>query len=202
MNTENSEIKLVGDVISLMKLSHKTFGESFFTFDIGILRQSGVLDEVPVIISERILCEQEIKIADKIQINGNFRSYNQNEGQGSHLKLFAFAKEITKLTEIYKYENNVSLNGYLCKAPIYRTTPFGREISDIMVAINRDYGKSSYIPCITWERNARYMKQFPVGTNLKLNGRVQSRFYHKITEDGETLQKKAIEVSVNAIEIL
>ena len=213
MNTnylENNHLVLVGKVTSDKRLSHEIYGEKFYIFDLAVPRLSGNADIIPITVSERLLSINELTIDSKIIVEGQFRSYNSYENEKNRLVLTVFAKEI-KFVEDQEAEievskdvvsNEVTLNGYICKKPIYRQTPFGREISDLLLAVNRAYNKSDYIPCIAWGRNARFCENILVGTEVKIVGRVQSRTYEKKYEDGRVETKIAYEVSVSSLEIV
>lgn len=211
MNTnylENNHLVLVGKVTSDKKFSHEIYGESFYIFDLEVARLSGNSDIIPITISERLILEKELEIGDKVAIEGQFRSYNSYENEKNRLILTVFAKDIKYLSEedeensSEKVSNEVTLIGYICKKPIYRQTPFGREISDILLAVNRAYNKSDYIPAIAWGRNARFCQNIEVGTKVKITGRVQSRNYEKKFEDGTTQTRTAYEVSISSLEIV
>ena len=213
MNTnysENNQLVLVGKVTSDKRFSHEIYGEKFYIFDLSVPRLSGNADMIPITISERLLLEEDLVPGKNVIIEGQFRSYNSYENEKNRLVLTVFAKEI-KFAENQEEEfkpskentsNEVILDGYICKKPIYRKTPFGREISDILLAVNRAYNKSDYIPCIAWGRNARFCENVPVGTEVRIVGRVQSRQYEKKYEDGRTETKIAYEVSVPSLEII
>ena len=201
--SENNVITLVGKIVSERRFSHEVYGEGFYTFDLEVPRLSDNSDIIPVTVSERILTDK-YQIGAKIKIDGQFRSYNNYENEKNKLVLTVFVKDI-KLFEEGEDEkinpNEIILNGFICKKPIYRTTPFGREISDILLAVNRAYNKSDYIPCIAWGRNARYCQNLEVGENIKLWGRIQSRQYEKKFEDGTSEMRRAYEVSISKMEI-
>ena len=213
MNTnylENNHLVLVGKVTSDKRFSHEIYGEKFYIFDLAVPRLSGNADIIPITVSERLLSINDLKIDSKITVEGQFRSYNSYENEKNRLVLTVFAKDI-KFEEDQEAEievskdvisNEVTLNGYICKKPIYRQTPFGREISDLLLAVNRAYNKSDYIPCIAWGRNARFCENIPVGTEVKIVGRVQSRTYEKKYEDGRVETKVAYEVSVSSLEVV
>ncbi len=213
MNTnysENNQLILVGKVTSEKKFSHEIYGEKFYMFDLKVPRLSGNDDIIPITISERLLLEQDLEPGKNIIIEGQFRSYNSYENEKNRLVLTVFAKEI-KFAENQEEEfkpskentsNEVILDGYICKKPIYRKTPFGREISDILLAVNRAYNKSDYIPCIAWGRNARFCENIAVGTEVRIIGRVQSRQYEKKYEDGTSEMRVAYEVSVASLEVI
>ena len=213
MNTnylENNHLVLVGKVTSDKRFSHEIYGEKFYIFDLAVPRLSGNADIIPITVSERLLSINELKIDSKITVEGQFRSYNSYENERNKLVLTVFAKDI-KFEENQESEievskdvvsNEVILNGYICKKPIYRQTPFGREISDLLLAVNRAYNKSDYIPCIAWGRNARFCQNIPVGTEVKIIGRVQSRTYEKKYEDGTSEVKIAYEVSIGSLEVI
>lgn len=211
MNTnydDNNHLILVGKVTSEKKFSHEIYGEKFYIFDLSVPRLSGNADVIPVTISERLLTIKDINIGDNLKIDGQFRSYNSYDNERNRLILTVFVKDLQFIENEEEIEvkkenisNEVVLDGYICKKPIYRKTPFGREISDILLAVNRAYNKSDYIPCIAWGRNARFCENVPVGTEVKIVGRVQSREYEKKYEDGTIEKKVAYEVSVSSLEI-
>ena len=201
--SENNVITLVGTIVSERTFSHEVYGEGFYSFDIEVPRLSENSDIIPVTVSERILTD-EFCIGQKVVIDGQFRSYNNYENEKNKLVLTVFAKDIRifdeKDEEIVN-PNEICLTGFICKKPIYRTTPFGREIADILLAVNRAYNKSDYIPCITWGRNARYCQNIEVGEKVRLWGRIQSRQYEKKFENGTSEIRRAYEVSVSKMEI-
>lgn len=200
---ENNEVLLIGKVVSDTKFSHKVYGEGFYTFDLEVPRLSDSYDILPVTISERILPSLGNIMGKVLEVVGQFRSYNQYEEGKNRLILTVFileAKEVPE-QELSKNKNYIYLNGYVCKDPVYRTTPFGREITDILLAVNRSYHKSDYIPCITWGRNARFAESLSIGDHIKVWGRIQSRVYQKKMETGETTTKIAYEISIGKMEI-
>ncbi len=211
MNTnydDNNHLILVGKVTSEKKFSHEIYGEKFYIFNLSVPRLSGNADVIPVTISERLLTIKDIKVGENLQIDVQFRSYNSYDRKKSKLILTVFVKDIQFIENEEEIEvkkeyisNEVVLDGYICKKPIYRKTPFGREISDILLAVNRAYNKSDYIPCIAWGRNARFCENVAVGTEVKIVGRVQSREYEKKHEDGTVEKKVAYEVSVASLEV-
>ena len=207
---ENNHIIMVGKVTSDKKFSHEIYGEKFYIFDLSVPRLSGNDDIIPVTISERLMPEGTIPLNSKVTIEGQFRSYNSYAEGKNKLVLTVFAKDV-KFLEDQESEiearkdfvsNEVTLVGYICKKPIYRQTPFGREIADILLAVNRAYGKSDYIPCIAWGRTARFCENMEVGTEIKLVGRAQSRKYEKKYEDVRVESKIAYEVSVASLEVV
>ncbi|OOO00336.1 MAG: single-stranded DNA-binding protein [Epulopiscium sp. Nele67-Bin004] len=200
---DNNEVQVIGKAITDTQFSHKVYGEGFYTFDVEIPRLSESSDVVPVTVSERLLT-QVGEIKGKIfKVAGQFRSYNQYEDGKNRLILTLFALEVEEVTEkeLTRNVNSLHLKGFVCKNPVYRTTPFGREITDILLAVNRSYHKSDYIPCITWGRNARYANSIKTGDAIEVWGRIQSRIYQKKLESGEVIQKVAYEVSVSKMEI-
>ena len=213
MNTnylENNHLVLVGKVTSDKRFSHEIYGEKFYIFDLEVPRLSGNADIIPITISERLLEKEDLALGKKIIVEGQFRSYNSYQNERNKLVLTVFAKDV-KFIENQDEEiqaskdfvsNEVILNGYICKKPIYRQTPFGREIADLLLAVNRAYNKSDYIPCIAWGRNARFCENIEVGTEVKVIGRVQSRAYEKKYEDGTVVKKVAYEVSVGSLEVV
>ncbi len=206
---ENNNVTLVGKVANEKKFSHEIYGEKFYSFDLSVPRLSGNADIIPVTISERLFKEDDLAIDQKMKVSGQFRSYNSYEGEKNKLILTVFAKDVEFIEgeeEIVASKdfvsNEIVLIGYICKAPIYRQTPFGREITDLLLAVNRAYNKSDYIPCICWGRNARFCSKMGVGTEVKITGRIQSRMYEKKYEDGTVEQKVAYEVSIANLELI
>ena len=223
---ENNYLTLVGKVASDKKFSHEIYGERFYSFDLCIPRLSGSADIIPVTASERLFTDEMLQDGTKLLIKGQFRSYNSERKK---LILTVFAKDIEEVKEdeevvetenveetenvdseearkeAFKKDyitNEVVLIGYICKKPVYRQTPFGREIADLLLAVNRAYNKSDYIPSIAWGRNARFCQNLEVGTEVKIVGRVQSRNYEKKLEDGTVLKKVAYEVSIGSLEVV
>ena len=198
----NNVVQLSGTVCEPPKKSHEIDGENFLEFSVSVKRLSGQTDTIPVTISERTLMGKGVKAGDFVAVRGEYRSYNRLEGQKSKLILHLFAKEFDILQE-EKNENEVKLLGFICKEPVYRKTPFEREICDVLLAVNRpNYGKSDYIPCILWGRNARFMAEQGVGCKIEITGRIQSREYTKKFENGQSEVKTAYEVSCQSIAVL
>ena len=208
MNTnysENNHLVLRGKIVSDKSYSHEIYGEKFYVFNLEVIRLSSTVDIIPITISERLLTGLDLDIGKKVVVEGQFRSYNNYENERNRLILTVFAKEINEIEgEDDKEEvtNEVILVGYVCKKPIYRQTPFGREIADVLLAVNRAYNKSDYIPSIAWGRNARFCQNMEVGTEVKITGRVQSRTYEKKYEDGTTETRVAYEVSIASMEVV
>lgn len=198
----NNEVQLEGKVESELTVSHEIYGEIFYKFYLSVQRLSECMDNILITVSERMLNDTEINKGDMLQIEGQYRSYNNYTGEGNKLILTVFAKNIYPMTENFVSPNFVYLNGYICKAPTYRTTPFGREIADVLLAVNRHYGKSDYIPCIAWGRNAKFCSGLEIGTNLKVWGRIQSRQYKKRIDEECYEERTAYEVSVSKMEIV
>jgi len=207
---ENNQLILIGKVTSEKTFSHEIYGEKFYIFNLSVPRLSGNSDIIPITISERLLVEQDLIVGKNVTIEGQFRSYNSYQEERNKLILTVFAKEI-KFSENQDDEfipskecasNEVILDGFICKKPIYRKTPFGREIADVLLAVNRAYNKSDYIPCIAWGRTARFCENMPVGTEVRIVGRVQSRQYEKKFEDGTAEARVAYEVSVASLEVV
>ena len=209
---ENNYLTLVRKVTGEKRFSHEIYGESFYVFDLSVARLSGNADIIPVTVSERLIKDEMLKEGNNLLVKGQFRSYNSYENERNRLILTVFAKDVIEVEENEEEENEMAkkdmitnevvLVGYICKKPIYRQTPFGREISDILLAVNRAYNKSDYIPCIAWGRNARFCQDLEVGTQVKIVGRVQSRTYEKKFEDGTVEQRVAYEVSVGSLEVI
>lgn len=209
--SENNHLVLVGKVTSDKTYSHEIYGEKFYIFDLEVPRLSSAVDIIPITVSERLLTNLDLEIGKKITVEGQFRSYNSYQNERNKLILTVFAKDIIETVEDETEEseerkdvvtNQVTLSGYVCKKPIYRQTPFDREISDLLLAVNRAYNKSDYIPCIAWGRNARFCQNMEVGTEVKIVGRVQSRKYEKKFEDGTSEIRVAYEVSISSMEII
>ncbi|MDO4283527.1 MAG: single-stranded DNA-binding protein [Clostridia bacterium] len=198
---ENNFVEIGGIIIDKPEFSHELFDEKFYKVNIESKRLSGSQDILPVIVSERLIDIDSLNIGNKVHVVGQFRSYNKQEEVKSKLILSIFAKEIENIEEELTTLNNTELIGFICKKPIYRKTPLGREIADVLIAVNRSYKKSDYIPCILWGRNAKFCEKLEVGTMVKIAGRIQSRKYEKKLENGETLEKVAYEVSVSKFSV-
>lgn len=202
-NQKNNLVTVGGEIVSEFLFSHEVFGEKFYVMYVDIIRKSGEVDRLPVTVSERLVDVEESLVGFGVTVYGQYRSFNKNDGKKSYLILSVFAEEIEFLEDVDNCDNNmISLQGTICKEPIYRTTPKGREIADLLLAVNRDYGKSDYIPCICWGRNAKFAGSLKVGTKLSLVGRVQSRKYSKWIADDEVEERTAYEVSVKTLEVL
>lgn len=201
---ENNTVTIIGKVASKLNFSHEVYGEGFFNFMLEVPRLSDVNDLLPVTISERLIQNIQFEEGVCFEIEGQFRSYNSYNNESNKLMLTVFARDIKPVEDMSKVKNpnQIFLNGFVCKKPIYRTTPFGREICDVLLAVNRQYNKSDYIPCIAWGRNARYSENINVGENIKVWGRVQSRNYQKKLENNQVVNKVAYEVSVIKMEIV
>lgn len=197
----NNRAEVMGRVADELVFSHEIYGEKFYTFTLKIPRLSGISDDVKIMVSDRLLTDISLCVGDDIEVEGQFRSYNSYENGDNRLILTVFAKDLryAGITE-EKNPNSLYLNGFICKPPVYRTTPFGREITDLLVAVNRSYNKSDYIPVIAWGRNARFCKSVNVGDNIKIWGRIQSRVYQKHISEDEVIEKTAYEVSVSRME--
>ena len=197
---ESNVAELCGIVLSELRFSHKTYGEIFYTFVLGIERRSGYIDEINIMVSERLIFDNPPREGDFVEIKGQIRTYNEIVDEKNKLNVVVFAKEIYQSENFGYNENYIYLEGFLCKEPLKRTSPLGREICDMMLAVNRMYNKSDYIPCIAWGRNAGYAEKLGVGTKLALEGRIQSREYKKKLDDGTAEMRKAFEVSVVKLE--
>ena len=203
----NNDVRLAGKIVDGFKYSHEMYGEAFYLTTIEAKRMSGSVDEIPVTVSERLIDVTHSAIGKVVEIKGQFRSYNKhNENGTSNLILSVFARELRELEESesidLQNDNRIHIDGYICKPPIYRKTPLGREIADILVAVNRPYGKSDYIPCIAWGRNARFAGGLEVGSHLQICGRVQSREYTKKVDEESVEKRVAYEVSVSKIDLV
>lgn len=198
---KNNNVTLLGMIVSNPEFSHEVFGEKFFRLNIKVERTSGTADIIPLTVSERLIDVTENWIDVSVYVSGQFRSFNRHEGNKSRLTLFVFVREIEKM-DATVYGNNIALDGFICKEPTYRNTPRGREIADLLIGVNRSYGKSDYIPCIVWGRNAGFASDLPIGTHVKLDGRIQSRNYLKRYLNGTEEERTAYEVSTSRIEVL
>ena len=201
---ENNQVTMIGEIVSEFEFSHEVYGEGFYLVDISVSRLSDSVDYIPLMVSERLVDVTQSYIGETISVSGQFRSYNRHEEKKNRLILSVFVRELEFVDEIEDdiKSNQIYLDGYICKEPIYRKTPLGREIADLLVAVNRSYGKSDYIPCICWGRNARYASSFEVGSHVEVYGRIQSREYIKKIGEEQTEKRVAYEVSVNKIELL
>ena len=199
---ENNRVTIVGEVVSEFEFSHEVYGEGFYTLNISVNRLSDSVDIIPLMISERLVDVTEDLRGVIIEASGQFRYYNRHEDNKNRLMLSIFVREL-QLYDNYEEENSTNqifLDGYICKPAIYRRTPLGREIADVLIAVNRPYGKSDYIPCIAWGRNARFAAGFEVGSHIQIYGRIQSREYVKKISEDECERRTAYEVSVSKIE--
>lgn len=199
---ENNQVTIMGKVATEFSFSHEVFGEGFYMVEVEVKRLSNSEDRIPLMISERLIDVTQDYTGEYIMVHGQFRSYNRHEEQKNRLVLSVFVREISFMEEEPDgtKTNSIWLDGYICKEPIYRKTPLGREIADLLLAVNRPYGKSDYIPCICWGRNVRYASGFEVGEHVQLLGRIQSREYVKRISDTETEKRVAYEVSVSKLE--
>ena len=199
-----NSIEIRGTISSDFTFSHEVYGEGFYNFTVGTARLSESVDFLPVTISERLIVGMDLMQGDLVDIRGQVRSYNNyiQEERRNRLLITIFAREIELLNEMEitpKNPNNVFLDGFICKKPVFRETPFGREIADILLAVNRSYNKSDYIPCICWGRNARFASTLNVSDNVRIGGRLQSRIYQKKYDDGSVVEKNAYEISISKI---
>lgn len=199
---DNNQVSITGEVVSGFEFSHEVFGEAFYLLEVKVHRLSDSYDIIPIMVSERLIDIKSDYTSYFIEVIGQFRSYNKHEDNKNRLILSVFAREISISEEevIVHKPNYIYLDGFVCKEPIYRKTPLGREISDVLLAVNRPYGKSDYIPCICWGRNARFAESFEVGDKVQVWGRIQSREYQKKITDVEAERRVAYEVSVSKLE--
>jgi len=200
---ENNQVTVMGEIVSAFSYSHEIFGEGFYMVDVSCKRLSESYDIIPVMVSERLIDVTADYTGALICVVGQFRSYNRHEEHKNRLVLSVFAREISFIEEMAESSktNQIFLDGYICKEPVYRKTPLGREIADLLLAVNRPYGKSDYIPCICWGRNARYANQFKVGERCAVWGRIQSREYMKKLDDDNVEKRVAFEVSIGKMEL-
>ncbi|MEG0793694.1 MAG: single-stranded DNA-binding protein [Lachnospiraceae bacterium] len=201
---ENNQVTIMGEVASEFVFSHEVFGEGFYMVDVLVKRLSSSDDRIPLMVSERLIDVTEDYRGEYIMVSGQFRSYNRHDEQKNRLVLSVFVRELSFVDEELDgaKTNSIFLDGYICKAPIYRKTPLGREIADLLLAVNRPYGKSDYIPCICWGRNARYASSFGVGEHVQVLGRIQSREYVKKISEADAEKRIAYEVSVSKLECI
>ena len=198
LSEKNNKVFLSGEIVSEATFSHEVYGEGFYEFFVRVMRLSGQADILPVTLSERLIQDGTLCKGKTICALGQFRSYNKIEGGKSRLMLTVFVREL--LDDVpNKNPNSILLSGYICKPPVYRTTPFNREIADVLIAVNRAYNKSDYIPCIAWGRNARFVKNLGVGDRIAVSGRIQSREYQKKLSETEIKTMTAYEVSVSKL---
>lgn len=196
----NNKIYLEGKIASELEYSHEMYGEGFYTFNLDVMRLSDSVDRLNITISERLITNIDLSVGTEVIVDGQLRSYNKFIDGSNKLILTVFARNIEPCLERSKNPNEIFLDGFICKEPVYRTTPFGREIADVLLAVNRAYNKSDYIPTIAWGRNSRFCQSLSVGDNIRVWGRVQSREYQKKISDTESVKKIAYEVSISKME--
>lgn len=199
---DNNHVSIIGKVVSDFTYSHSVFGEEFYTLDVEVNRLSDQADIIPLMVSDRLIDVSKDYSGSTVNVTGQFRSYNRHEGARNRLVLSVFVRELEFIEEFTDYTktNLIYLDGFVCKTPVYRKTPLGREIADLLLAVNRPYGKSDYIPCIAWGRNARYASNFEVGERIRVWGRVQSREYTKRIDEENCEKRVAYEISVSKLE--
>lgn len=201
---ENNQVLMRGVISAGFTFSHQVLGEGFYMTEIQVKRLSDAEDRIPVMVSEKLVDVTQDPVGEYVEIRGQFRSYNKHEEDHNRLILSLFAREISYANEEEEPDhlNKILLDGYICKPPVYRKTPFGREIADVLLAVNRAYDKSDYIPCICWGRNARYVSSFEVGSHLQMEGRIQSRKYVRKLDEENAEERVAYEVSVGRLECM
>ena len=199
---ENNKVSVIGEIVSDFTFSHEVFGEGFYMVELSVNRLSEQADIIPLMVSERLVDVKESCRGKIVEVHGQFRSYNKHEESRNRLILSVFVREFAFVGEegTLTKPNSIYLDGYICKPPVYRMTPLGREIADLLMAVNRPYGKSDYLPCICWGRNARFAGKFEVGTHIHLWGRIQSRTYQKRLDNDVVEKRTAYEISVSKIE--
>ena len=198
MTEKNNKVFISGEIVTEAEFSHEVYGEGFYEMSVLVKRLSGQGDILPITVSERLIADKNLSVGSVINALGQFRSYNKLVNGKSKLMLTVFVREILDFAPAQN-PNTIVLVGYLCKPPVYRTTPFNREIADVLLAVNRSYNKSDYIPCIAWGRNARFAKNLAVGEKIAISGRIQSREYQKRLEDDEIKIFTAYEVSISKL---
>lgn len=199
-NTSNNAY-ISGVIAEEFRYSHEIYGEKFYASTVDVERKSGIVDRIPIMISEKLVDVSGEWVEERVYIYGEFRSYNKYDGEHSHLILHLFARKFFCVDDTGHDDNGIELDGFICKKPIYRDAPLKREICDILLAVNRPYGKSDYIPCICWGRNARFASGLEAGTRLKVQGRIQSREYFKEISEGYSERRTAYEVSISQMEV-
>lgn len=204
---ENNKVTLSGEIVSNFEFSHEVYGEGFYTAMLASERLSEAKDVIPIMVSERLVDVKAEWIDRFVRVSGQFRSYNKHKDGRSHLELSVFAREFEGITDEqmefeFRHDNEISLDGYICKKTTYRKTPLGREITDILLAVNRPYGKSDYVPMICWGRNARFASKLEVGARLQIEGRIQSREYQKRISNDEYETRTTYEVSVSKMTVV
>ena len=201
---ENNQVTIMGEIVSPFFFSHEVYGEGFYMVDVQVKRLSNSEDRIPLMISERLIDVSQDYTGEFIMVSGQFRSYNRHDEQKNRLVLSVFVREVEFIEEELDgaKTNSIFLDGYICKLPVYRKTPLGREIADLLMAVNRPYGKSDYIPCICWGRNARFASNFEVGSRCAIWGRIQSREYMKKLSEDQLERRVAYEVSVSKLEMV
>ena len=198
---ENNQVTIIGEIVSDFQYSHEVYGEGFYMVEVSVRRLSDFVDYIPVMVSERLIDVDGDYLGQEVYISGQFRSFNRHEEKKNRLVLSVFARDLEIIGEEEEEpENQIFLDGYICKDSIYRKTPLGREIADLLIAVNRSYGNSDYIACICWGRNARFACGFEVGSHVQIWGRIQSRDYVKKINENQAEQRTAYEVSVSKIE--
>jgi len=200
--SENNQVLVAGKVDSPPAFAHEIYGEGFYNFTLAVPRLSGYTDLLPITVSERLVDIGKLSVGTEVVVKGQFRSYNKYLDGKNRLVLTVFAKDITMKDEEIKNPNQIYLDGYICKPPVYRTTPLNREIADVLLAVNRPYNKSDYIPVIMWGRNARFSQNLVVGQRIRIWGRIQSRPYQKKLSNGEIQDRVAYEVSVSKLQLV
>ncbi len=198
MQEKNNRVFISGEIVTEAEFSHEVYGEGFYEMNVLVKRLSGQGDILPVTVSERLISDGALRVGVTINALGQFRSYNKLVDGKSKLMLTVFVRELLEDMPV-RNPNSIVLTGYICKPPIYRTTPFNREIADILIAVNRSYNKSDYIPCIAWGRNARFAKNLAVGEKIAISGRIQSREYQKRVTDDQVKTLTAYEVSISKL---
>lgn len=202
MRETNNSVYISGVIAEEFCYSHDVYGEKFYASVVDVERKSGIVDRIPIMISEKLVDVSGEWVGERVYIYGHFRSYNKHVGGQNHLILHLFAREFFCVDDTGHDDNSIELDGFICKKPIYRDTPLKREICDILLAVNRPYWKSDYIPCICWGRNARFASGLEAGTRLKVQGRIQSREYFKEISEGYSEKRTAYEVSISKLEVV
>ena len=197
MEHEHNQVNLCGVLAELPAFSHEHRGRRFYRFPLEVERLSGAVDILPVLVPENVLCAMDLSGGDMLEVSGQIRTFNNKTDTGRRLVISVYAERLASCQG--EPENDILLTGAICKEPVYRQTPLGREICDVMLAVNRPYHRADYIPCIFWGRLANLVRECPVGQLLQLTGRLQSREYLKVLGE-ESERRTAYEVSAMTLE--
>lgn len=195
--TDTNRAQLSGKVLAPLQYSHTAYDIDFFSGKLCCRRLSGKEDILPFLVPASMT---ELLHTGEVLLRGQIRSYNEYSPEGTHLRLKLFVRQC--VGQSVGDCNTVLLEGHICKKPVYRETPFGRQITDLLLAVNRAHGKSDYIPVIVWGKNAQFARELQVGQKIRAEGRFQSRSYEKQLSDGASEQRTAYEISASTIYLI